>query len=47
MTELEVLVLGATFGLLVAFGIRALASWLAMRDRNKRLSHYIKTLRGS
>jgi hypothetical protein len=48
MTELvEVVVLGATFGLLVGFGIRALASWLALRDRNKRLSHYIETLRGS
>ena len=47
MTELKVLVLGGTFGLLVAFGIRALASWLTLRARNKQLSHYIKTLRGS
>jgi hypothetical protein len=47
MTELKVLVLGGTFGLLVAFGIRTLASWLAMRDRNKQLSHYIETLRDS
>ena len=43
MTELDVHILGVTFGLLVGFGIRALASWLAMRDRNKQLSHNIET----
>jgi hypothetical protein len=44
MTKLDAHILGVTFGLLVAFGIRTLASWLAMRDRNKQLSHYIETL---
>jgi hypothetical protein len=39
--------LGSAFGLLVGFGIKVLGSWLAMRDRNKRLSHYIENLRGS
>ena len=43
MTELDVQVLGATFGLLVGFVIRALASWLALRDRNKQLSHKIES----
>ena len=50
MTELKVLILWVILGLLVflvVFSIRALVSWLTQRDRNKRLSHYIETLRGS
>jgi len=43
MTELNVLVLGGTFGLLVGFSIRALASWLALRDLKKQLSHNIES----
>jgi len=43
MTELDVLVLGAIFGLFVGFGIRALASWLALRDLKKHPSHNIES----
>ena len=42
MTELDVQVLGATFRPF-GFVIRALASWLALGDRNKQLSHKIET----
>jgi hypothetical protein len=45
MTELKGLILGVIFGLLVAFGIRALASWLTLFRARKRLSHYIETVR--
>jgi len=47
MTDLDVLILCVPLSLLVGFSVRVLASWLAMRNLDKRLRHYIETLRGS
>ena len=41
------LLISLPLSLLAGFSIRVLTSWLAKRDLDKRLRHYIETVRGS